>query len=99
VARTAFGVMLSAAGSLRWLFERYRDSGAWNVLSVATRRQRENIMKHVLDTGGAVQAHGIIDRPSEDVDLFTAWERRDEWALPVAARSATALWRNARSTP
>jgi hypothetical protein len=35
--------------------------------------------------GGAVQAHGIIDRPSEDVDLFTAWERRDEFATAVDA--------------
>jgi hypothetical protein len=22
---------------------------------------------------------GILDRPSEDIDLFTAWERRDEF--------------------
>jgi hypothetical protein len=35
--------------------------------------------------GYAVQAHGILDRPSEDVDLFTAWERRDEFT--VAARA------------
>jgi hypothetical protein len=24
--------------------------------------------------GYAVQAHGILQRPSEDVDLFTAWD-------------------------
>jgi hypothetical protein len=30
--------------------------------------------------GYAVQAHGILDRPSEDVDLFTAWERRGDFA-------------------
>src|SRR4029453_14169077 len=35
--------------------------------------------------GCAVQAHGILDRPSEDIDLFTAWERRDEF---VAAGDA-----------
>lgn len=40
------------AGTLRWLWDRYRDSQAWAGLSNATRRQRENIMKHVLETGG-----------------------------------------------
>ena len=33
--------------------------------------------------GYAVQAHGILDRPSEDVDLFTAWERRGEFTAAV----------------
>lgn len=35
--------------------------------------------------GYAVQAHGILARPSEDVDLFTAWERRDEFTIAVDA--------------
>jgi hypothetical protein len=35
--------------------------------------------------GYAVQVHGILDRPSEDVDLFTAWERRGEFAVAVDA--------------
>jgi hypothetical protein len=35
--------------------------------------------------GYAVQAHGILDRPSEDIVLFTAWERRDEFAAAVDA--------------
>ncbi len=35
--------------------------------------------------GYAVQAHANIERPSEDVDLFTAWHRRDEFADAVAA--------------
>lgn len=33
--------------------------------------------------GYAVQAHGILDRPSEDVDLFTDWERRDDFGAAV----------------
>jgi hypothetical protein len=33
--------------------------------------------------GYAVQAHGILHRPSEDVDLFTAWDRRDDFATAV----------------
>ncbi|WP_305786776.1 nucleotidyl transferase AbiEii/AbiGii toxin family protein [Symbioplanes lichenis] len=35
--------------------------------------------------GYAVQIHGILERPSEDVDLFTAWDRRDEFAAAVEA--------------
>lgn len=35
--------------------------------------------------GYAVQAHGILNRPSEDVDLFTAWERRDDFVTAVNA--------------
>jgi hypothetical protein len=42
--------------------------------------------------GYAVQAHGILTRPSEDVDLFTAWERRDEFATAVEA--VVAAYRN-----
>lgn len=42
----------AAAGTLRWLWDRYRDSAAWSDLSAATRRQRENIMRGVLETAG-----------------------------------------------
>jgi hypothetical protein len=35
--------------------------------------------------GYAVQAHGILSRPSEDVDLFTAWDRRADFAAAVGA--------------
>lgn len=40
------------AGSLAWLIERYREVDAWRSLSSATRRQRENIFKHVLASAG-----------------------------------------------
>ena len=40
-------------GSLSWLIERYRETTAWTYLSPATRRQRENIFGHVLETAGA----------------------------------------------
>jgi integrase len=39
-----------AAGTLAWLVTRYRETTAWTSLSLATRRQRENILKHVLET-------------------------------------------------
>ncbi|GAA0711777.1 nucleotidyl transferase AbiEii/AbiGii toxin family protein [Dactylosporangium roseum] len=35
--------------------------------------------------GYAVQAAGLLDRPSEDVDLFTAWNRTDEFDVAVGA--------------
>jgi hypothetical protein len=43
--------------------------------------------------GYAVQAHGILQRPSEDVDLFTAWDRRDEFAAALSAIASA--YRNA----
>ena len=41
-----------ASGTLAWLIERYREVSAWTTLSLATRRQRENIFKHVLESAG-----------------------------------------------
>ncbi|MEV4131214.1 nucleotidyl transferase AbiEii/AbiGii toxin family protein [Dactylosporangium sp. NPDC049742] len=35
--------------------------------------------------GYAVQAAGFLQRPSEDVDLFTAWNRRGEFGEAVSA--------------
>ena len=40
------------SASLRWLIERYKDSGAWRALSPATHRQRENIFAGVLAKSG-----------------------------------------------
>ena len=42
----------TAAGTLAWLIERYRETAEWRALSLATRRQRENIILHVLETAG-----------------------------------------------
>jgi integrase len=41
------------SGSLNWLWDRYRETGAWTKkLKPSTRRLHENIMKHVLATSG-----------------------------------------------
>lgn len=40
------------AGSLQWLIERYRETPAWTSFSMATRRQRENILRQVIKTAG-----------------------------------------------
>ena len=39
-------------GSLKWLIERFRESAAWRDLSLATRRQRENVLRQVIETAG-----------------------------------------------
>jgi site-specific recombinase XerD len=38
--------------SLQWLWDSYRETGAWTGLALSTRRQRENIMLHVLKESG-----------------------------------------------
>jgi integrase len=40
--------------TLGWLIEQYRDSGAWRGLALATRRQREQILRGVIATAGNV---------------------------------------------
>jgi hypothetical protein len=43
-----------SAGSLAWLIDRYRETPAWMGLSLATRKQRENIFKQAIDAAGRV---------------------------------------------
>lgn len=60
--------VIGAPTSTRWLVERYMESAAWrNDLSDATRRQRSNILKHVVTESGdtpfaIVQAKHIRNR-------------------------------------
>jgi integrase len=42
----------ASTGSLAWLIERYRETPAWTSLSLATRRQRENIFRQVIESAG-----------------------------------------------
>ena len=41
-------------GSLEWLIARYRETPAWLTFSLATRRQRENILRQVIETAGHI---------------------------------------------
>lgn len=50
------------AGSFAWLLERYRDSTAWTNLSDATKRQRENIFKHVVESAGTERADKFTEQ-------------------------------------
>lgn len=42
-----------ARGSFKWIVAEYRKSTAWTNLSMATRRQRENILKPILERVGS----------------------------------------------
>lgn len=70
----------AVSGTLQWLWDSYRKTGAWTHLAPATRRQRENIMLHVLKTGGAV-AFGAIT----EGDIVAGLDRRAD--TPSAARN------------
>jgi integrase len=52
----------TALGTLAWLVERYRETTAWTDLSLASRRQRENILKHVLESAGRQPINKIATR-------------------------------------
>jgi integrase len=70
----------ATAGTLRWLWDAYRKTDAWKVLSPATRKQRENIMLHVLKISGD-EPFGAIG--SEDI--VAGLDRRAD--TPSAARN------------
>jgi hypothetical protein len=67
------------AQSLAWLIARYRESVSWHDLSMATRRQRENIFKRAMATGGD-EPFARITRAT----MVAGMERRRE--TPAAAR-------------
>jgi integrase len=70
----------AVGGTMQWLWDAYRKTGAWTHLAPATRRQRENIMLNVLKTGGAI-AFGAIT----EGDIVAGLDRRAE--TPSAARN------------
>jgi integrase len=69
----------ATAGSLAWLVERYRETSAWTTFSLATRRQRELILRHVLAGAGHVRATKITP-------AHIAAGRDSRSATPVTAR-------------
>jgi integrase len=73
------GRQKAAKGSLAWLVDRYRETSAWASLSLATRRQRDNILKHVLTASGEAPAVEITRR-----HIVAGIDRRR--ATPAAAR-------------
>jgi integrase len=70
----------ATAGTLQWLWDAYRKTDGWKALSTATRKQRENIMLHVLKAAGE-EPFGAIG--SEDIQ--DGLDRRSD--TPSAARN------------
>ncbi len=68
-----------AAGTLAWLIARYRETTSWAALAPATRRQRENIFRQVIETAG--------DKPFAKIDTATIVAGRERRArTPNQAR-------------
>jgi integrase len=66
-------------GSLTWLVARYRETTAWQGLSSATKKQRENIFRQVLASAG--------DQPFAKITIATIRGGRDRRAsTPFQAR-------------
>jgi integrase len=68
------------AGSVAWFIARYRETTAWTALSAATRRQRENMFLHVVETAGP-KSFAKIDKAS----IVAGRDRRA--ATPAQARN------------
>jgi integrase len=68
------------SGTLEWAVMLYKQSTAWNGLSPATRRQRDNIFKRIVRENGDVGIGHI-----EKDDIIAGRERRA--ATPAAARN------------
>jgi len=66
--------------SLEWLIARYRETTDWSALSLATRRQRDNIFVHVLETAGRSPYSKITS-----ATIIAGKERRA--ATPAQARN------------
>lgn len=70
----------AVGGTLQWLWDAYRKTDGWKSLSAATRKQRENIMLHVLKANGS-EPFGSI----QSEDIVAGLDRRSD--TPSAARN------------
>lgn len=69
-----------SVGTLEWLLTRYRETSDWTSLAHATRRQRDNIFEHVLESAGP-QPYAKITQAT----IMAGKERRA--ATPAQARN------------
>ena len=78
------------SGSLKWLYERYRESEAWLSLSQSTRKQREAIFANIMAKGGDepfravkrkdIQASKDARKPGSALHFLTAMRGLFHWA-------------------
>ncbi len=69
-----------ASGTLCWLVDEWRQSSDWSGTSGATRKQRENILQHVLELSGSAPFAAI-----SSADIRAGRERRQN--TPAAANN------------
>ncbi|MEA2914460.1 MAG: hypothetical protein QOJ15_6541 [Bradyrhizobium sp.] len=74
------GAAKATRGTLRWLFDLYRQTTAWTDLAQSTRYKREKIMMRVLDTAG----HQMVSAINE-AHVIAGRERRA--ATPASAQA------------
>ncbi|TJU85619.1 MAG: integrase [Mesorhizobium sp.] len=72
--------VVAGVGSLKWLIARYRETGAYRGLSEATRRQRDNIFKGVVEKAGHVPYKAVTRKKIVD-------GREDRSSTPAQARN------------
>lgn len=70
----------TASGSVKWLWERYKETDSWRRLKPATRRQRENIMVGVLVAIGEMPCAGVTKK-----DITASRDARS--STPAQARN------------
>lgn len=71
---------VAGAGSLAWLVKRYRDTSGYLALSDATRKQRDNIFKGVIEKAGH-KAYKAVSRK------IIVQSREDRASTPAQARN------------
>ena len=71
---------VAGAGSLKWLIDRYRETGAYRGLSEATRKQRDNIFKGVVENAGHAPYKAVTRRK-------IVQGREDRASTPAQARN------------
>jgi integrase len=79
-------VVRQSTASLKWLWERFRETGAWTTLGPTTRRARENIMAHVLEKSGH-ESYGNI----QPADILAGRDTRA--ATPSQAKGFLVIMR------
>ena len=71
---------VAGVGTLKWLIDRYRETGAYRGLSAATRKQRDNIFRHVVEKAGHAPYRAVTRRK-------IVQGREDRAATPAQARN------------
>lgn len=87
VAKAHIPANTKQSNTLAWLIAEYKLTAEWAELGVSTRRQRENIMKHIIASGGGMPFASITEQ-----DIMDGLDKRRD--TPTAARHFLDTMRN-----